>query len=72
MTNQEEESVEELVDIYYKKYNSILSRRYIEAYVILGSSLCSSIEEYEEYLDKVFNKEYRLRRSTKLLIHVRK
>lgn len=71
MTNQEEESVEELVDIYYKKYNSILSRRYIEVYIILGSSICSSIEEYEKYLDRVFNKEYRLRRSTKLLIHVR-
>lgn len=70
MTDKEEDAIKELVEIYYVLYKKVLSKRYIETYVLLGSSLFDNIEEYEEYLERIFNKEYKLRRSTKLLIHL--
>lgn len=70
MTSREEKAIIDLVDIYYNKYEGVLSKRYIEAFIHLGNIVCDTVEELEEYLKVNFNKEYRLRRSTYRLIHI--
>lgn len=62
----------ELLAKYYAMYNGVIDEEYIGMSITYTAFTCRKLKDWDSYLKNLLDKEYKLRRSTKKLIHIGK